>query len=154
MAAERGARPILCMRSIEAPALPPHFGDHPEFGAGPGKTLNPDWGQAVRRFAAMASTAVTVVPRRDAVRDPVLLLPAVVGAGLAIGWLGIHEHVSGARIIADLALAWSLVAGSLITLQLRRWRAAAWLLTAASFALLGADLAWTDTRVVGTIGVL
>ena len=102
----------------------------------------------------MASTAVTVVPRRDAVRDPVLLLPAVVGAGLAIGWLGIHEHVSGARIIADLALAWSLVAGSLITLQLRRWRAAAWLLTAASFALLGADLAWTDTRVVGTIGVL
>ena len=102
----------------------------------------------------MASTAVTVVPRRDAVRDPVLLLPAVVAAGLAIGWLGLHEQVSGARIVADLALAWSLVAASLITLERRRWRAAAWLLAAASLALLGADLAWTDTRVVGTIGVL
>jgi signal transduction histidine kinase len=102
----------------------------------------------------MASTALTVVPRRDAVRDPVLLLPAVVAAGLAIGWLGLHEQVSGARIVADLALAWSLVAASLITLERRRWRAAAWLLAAASFALLGADLAWTDTRVVGTIGVL
>src|SRR2546430_14506389 len=60
----------------------------------------------------MASTAVTPVPRRDGVRDPVLLLPAVVAAGLVIRWLGVHENVSGTRIAADLALAWSLVATS------------------------------------------
>jgi signal transduction histidine kinase len=103
---------------------------------------------------AMASTAFTVAPRRDAVRDPVLLLPAVIAGGLAIGWLGVHEHVSGARIAADLALAWSLVAASLVVLERQRWRPTARLLAAAAFALLGADLAWTSTRVVGTIGVL
>ena len=109
---------------------------------------------AVRRFATMASTAVTAAPRRDAVRDPVLLLPAVVAAGLAIGWLGVHEHVSGARIAADLALAWSLVAAALVALERPRWRAATWLLSAGAFALLGADLEWTSTRILGTIGVL
>jgi signal transduction histidine kinase len=102
----------------------------------------------------MASAAATVTPRRDAVRDPVLLLPLVVGAGLAIGWLGVHKHVPGSRIAVDLALAWSLVAASLVALERTRWRPAAWLLAAAAFALLGADLAWTSTRVVGTIGVL
>jgi signal transduction histidine kinase len=102
----------------------------------------------------MASAAATVTPRRDAVRDPVLLLPAAVAAGLAIGWLGVHEHVSGARIAADLALAWSLVGASLVALERPRWRAATWLLAAAALALLAADLEWTSTRVVGTIGVL
>jgi signal transduction histidine kinase len=102
----------------------------------------------------MASTAVTTAPRRDAVRDPVLLLPMVVGAGLAVGWLGVHEHVAGTRIAVDLALAWSLVAAAVIALDRPRWRPAAWLLTAAAFALLGADLSWTSARVVGTIGVL
>jgi signal transduction histidine kinase len=102
----------------------------------------------------MASTAATPVPRRDGVRDPVLLLPAVVAAGLAIGWLGVHENVSGTRIAADLALAWSLVATSLVALERRRWRPTARLLVVAAFALLGTDLAWTGTRVVGTIGVL
>jgi signal transduction histidine kinase len=102
----------------------------------------------------MASTTVTVAPRRDAVRDPVLLLPAAVAAGLAIGWLGVHEHVSGTRIAADLALAWSLVAAALVALERPRWRPATWLLAAAAFAVLGADLEWTSTRVVGTIGVL
>ena len=102
----------------------------------------------------MASTVVTVVPRRDVVRDPVLLLPSIVVAGLAIGWLGVHEHVSGARIAADLALVWSLVAASLVAWDRRRWRPTAQLLAAAAFALLGADLAWTSTRAVGTIGVL
>jgi signal transduction histidine kinase len=102
----------------------------------------------------MASTAVTPVPRRDGVRDPVLLLPAVVAAGLAIGWLGVHENVSGTRIPADLALAWSLVATSLVALERRRWRPTARLLAVAGFAVLVADLAWTSTHVVGTIGVL
>src|SRR5215831_19357411 len=102
----------------------------------------------------MASTVVTPVPRSEAARDPVLLLPAVVAAGRAIGWLGVHEHVSGARIAADLALAWSLVAASVVAWDRRRWRPTAQLLVAAAFALLAADLAWTSTRAVGTIGVL
>jgi signal transduction histidine kinase len=102
----------------------------------------------------MAATVATPVPRNDAARDPVLLLPAVIAAGLAIGWLGMHEHVSGARVAADLALAWSLVAASLAAFERQRWRPAGRLLAVTAFALLGADLAWTDTRVVGTIGVL
>ena len=112
------------------------------------------WNPLCDDLQAMASTAVRVAPRRDAVRDPVLLLPAAVAAGLAIGWLGVHDDVSRARIAADLALAWSLVAASLVALERPRWRPTAWLLAAAAFALLGADLAWTSTRVVGTIGVL
>jgi len=102
----------------------------------------------------MASAAATATPGREAVRDPVLLLPLAVGAGLAIGWLGVHERVPGSRIVVDLALAWSLVAASLVALERPRWQPAAWLLAAAAFALLGADLAWTSTRAIGTIGVL
>jgi signal transduction histidine kinase len=112
------------------------------------------WSLLCDDLQAMASTTVTVAPRRDAVRDPVLLLPAAVAAGLAIGWLGVHDDVSGTLIAADLALAWSLVAASLVALERPRWRPTAWLLAAAAFALLGADLAWTTARVVGTIGVL
>jgi signal transduction histidine kinase len=112
------------------------------------------WNVLCDDLQAMASTVVTVVPRRDVIRDPVLLLPAIVVAGLAVGLLGVHEHVSGARIAADLALAWSLVAASLVAWDRRRWRPTAQLLAAAAFALLGADLAWTSTRAVGTIGVL
>jgi signal transduction histidine kinase len=102
----------------------------------------------------MASSAVRVASKHEAVRDPVLLLPAAVAAGLAIGWLGVRDHVSGARIAADLALAWSLVAASLVASERPRWRPASWLLAAASSALLAADLAWTSRPVVGTIGVL
>jgi signal transduction histidine kinase len=97
---------------------------------------------------------MAVAPRHDAVRDPVLMLPVAVAAGLAIGWLGVHEHVSGTRIATDLALAWSLVAAALLALERPRWRAASRLLVAAGLALLAADLQWTTTRVVGTIGVL
>src|SRR5580765_5828623 len=102
----------------------------------------------------MASAAATATPGREAVRDPVLLLPLAVGAGLAIGWLGVHDRVPGSRIVVDLALAWSLVTASLVALERPRWQRAAWLLAAAAFALLGADLAWTSTRAIGTIGVL
>jgi signal transduction histidine kinase len=103
---------------------------------------------------AMASIAVRLGPTREAIRDPVLLLPAVVAAGLGIAWLGVEEHVSGTRIAADLELAWSLVAASLVALEVRRWRMTAWLLATAAFAVLAADLAWASTPVIGRTGVL
>src|SRR5438445_13248655 len=102
----------------------------------------------------MASTAVTASPRREAIRDPVLLLPVVVAAGLAVGWLGVHERVSGTRIVADLALSWALVAASLVVLERPRWRRARLLLAATAFALLGADLEWASSHALWTLGLL
>jgi signal transduction histidine kinase len=83
-----------------------------------------------------------------------LLLPLSVAGGLAIGWLGVHERVSGARIAADLALSWALVAASLVVLERPRWRRARWLLAATGFALLGADLEWASSRGLWTLGLL
>jgi signal transduction histidine kinase len=102
----------------------------------------------------MASNAVTSLPDRYPIRDPVLLLPLVVAAGLAVGWLGVHERVAGARIAVDLALAWTLMAASLVMLERPRWRRARWLLAASAFALLGADLEWASPRAPWTIGFL
>jgi signal transduction histidine kinase len=99
----------------------------------------------------MASTAVES-PSRGVIRDPVLLLPLVVAAGLAVGWLAVREHVSGPRIAADLALAWGLVAASLVVLERPRQRQAGWLLAAAGFALLGADLEWAGSHMLWTLG--
>ena len=73
-------------------------------------------------------------------RDPVLLVPAVVGAGFAVGWLGADAGASGTRVATDIALAWALVAASLVALERARWRRARVLLAAAAFALLAADL--------------
>ena len=100
----------------------------------------------------MASNAVTALPSRDAVRDPVLLLPLAVAAGLAVGWLGVHEQVAGTRIAADLALSWALMAASLVVLERPRWRRARWLLAATPFALLGADLEWANSHALWTLG--
>jgi signal transduction histidine kinase len=102
----------------------------------------------------MASNAVTALPSRDAVRDPVLLLPLAVAAGLAVGWLGVHERVAGTRIAADLALSWGLIAASLVVLERPRWRRARWLLAATPFALLGADLEWASSHALWTLGFL
>ena len=102
----------------------------------------------------MASNAVTALPSRDAVRDPVLLLPLAVAAGLAVGWLGVHERVAGTRIAADLALSWALMAASLVVLERPRWRRARWLLAATPFALLGADLEWASSHALWTLGFL
>jgi signal transduction histidine kinase len=102
----------------------------------------------------MASNAVTLLPRRDAVRDPVLLLPLAVAAGLAVGWLGVHERVAGTRIAADLALSWALMAASLVVLERPRWRRARRLLAAAPFVVLGADLEWAGSHALWTLGFL
>ena len=102
----------------------------------------------------MASNAVTALPSRDAVRDPVLLLPLAVAAGLAVGWLGVHERVAGTRLAADLALSWALMAASLVVLERPRWRRARWLLAATPFALLGADLEWASSHALWSLGFL
>jgi len=102
----------------------------------------------------MASNAVTALPSRAAVRDPVLLLPVAVAAGLAVGWLGVHERAAGTRIAADLTLSWALVTASLIVLERPRWRRARWLLAAAPFALLGSDLEWASSHALWTVGFL
>jgi len=101
----------------------------------------------------MAADAA-VAPSPHVLREPVLLAPAIVGAGLAIGWLGVHHGVSGTRIGVDLALAWALVAASVVAGERPRWRRARWLLAAAGFALVGADLEWSDTDALWTVGLL
>lgn len=100
----------------------------------------------------MASSAVTASPRRNVIRDPVLLLPVVVAAGLAVGWLGLDRQAAGARIAADLALAWGLMGAALVVLGRPRWRRAGWLLAAAPFALLGEDLEWASSHSLWTLG--
>jgi signal transduction histidine kinase len=102
----------------------------------------------------MASNAVIAVPHREMVRDPVLLLPVAVATGLVVGWLGAHEHVTGTRVAADLALSWALMAASLVVLDRPRWRRARWLLAATSFVLLGADLEWASSDALWTLGFL
>ena len=83
-----------------------------------------------------------------------LLVPAVVAAGLAVGWLGVDAGVSGARVAADLALSWALVAASLVALERRRWRRSRILLAVAAFAVLAADLQWAGSHVLWTLGFL
>jgi signal transduction histidine kinase len=102
----------------------------------------------------MSSTVVTSMQTRSVLRDPVLLVPAVVGAGLAVGWLGVDAGVSGSRVAADIALSWALVAASLIALERVRWHRARVLLAAAAFALLAADLQWASSRALWILGFL
>jgi signal transduction histidine kinase len=98
-------------------------------------------------FAAPSRTA-------SVLRDPVLLVPAVVVAGLGIGWLGVEGGAPGARVAADLALSWALVAASLVALERRRWRRSRVLLAFAAFTLLAADLQWADANALWTLGFL
>ncbi len=102
----------------------------------------------------MSSTLATPSRPASALRDPVLLAPGIVAAGLGIGWLGAEAGVSGARVAADLALSWALVAASLVALERTRWRRSRFLLAVAAFALLAADLQWADADVVWTLGFL
>jgi signal transduction histidine kinase len=102
----------------------------------------------------MPATVATIPPRGGVERDPVLLLPVVVAAGLAVGAVGVHEHIAGTRISADLMLAWALSAAAVVVLERPRWRAASWLLAASALAILCADLEWTNTDALWTVGFL
>ena len=102
----------------------------------------------------MSSTLATPPRAASALRDPVLLAPAIVLAGLGIGWLGIDAGVGGARVAADLGLSWALVAASLAALQRRRWRRTSALLAVAAFTLLAADLQWARADLPWTLGFL
>ena len=102
----------------------------------------------------MSSLVVTSSRTRIALRDPVLLVPLVVAAGLAVGWLGVDSGVSGTRVAADLALSWALVAASVVALERGRWRRSRALLAAAAFALLAADLQWASSHALWTLGFL
>ena len=55
----------------------------------------------------MSSTAVMPSRTASVLSDPVLLAPAIVAAGLGVGWLGVDAGISGARVAADLALSWA-----------------------------------------------
>jgi hypothetical protein len=102
----------------------------------------------------MPSTAVASPLTVRPPRDPVLLAPVVVGAGLAVGWLGADAGVAGGRVAVDLALSWALVAASLATLERARWRRSRVLLAGAAFALLVADLQWAGSDALWTFGFL
>ena len=102
----------------------------------------------------MSSAAVSSSQAVSALRDPVLPVPAVVGAGLAAGWLGADAGISGTRIAADLALSWALMAASVVALERARWRWPRLLLAGASFALLAADLQWASSATLWTLGFL
>jgi signal transduction histidine kinase len=84
----------------------------------------------------------------------VLVAPLAVAAGLAVGVLGVHAHVSGTRIATDMALAWALTAAALVTLERPLRRRARLLLAAAALALLGADLEWASAHALWTIGLI
>jgi signal transduction histidine kinase len=102
----------------------------------------------------MDSAAVTSSETRATLRDPVVVLPVVVGAGLGVGWLGADASIAGTRVVVDLALSWALVAASLVALERARWHRARILLAATAFAVLAADLQWASRHALWTLGFL
>lgn len=102
----------------------------------------------------MSSRAAPVPQAQVSVlRDPVLVLPLAVGAGLAVGWEGLHNGISGGRVAVDLSLCWGFVAASLVALQRSRWRRPRLLLAVAGLALLAADLEWFNAPGLWTLGL-
>jgi signal transduction histidine kinase len=102
----------------------------------------------------MSSIAASPSQIRSVLTDPVLLVPAVVAAGFAVGRLGVDANVSGTRVAADLALSWALVAAALVALERARWRRSRVLLAAVAFALLAGDLRWASSHALWTLGFL
>jgi signal transduction histidine kinase len=101
-----------------------------------------------------SSTLLVPARARSVLRDPVLLLPVVVAAGLVVGWLGAEGGASGTAVAVDLALAWSFVGASVVALERTRWGRATVLLVASAFALLAADLRWAHSDGLWTLGFL
>jgi signal transduction histidine kinase len=87
-------------------------------------------------------------------RDPILVLPLVVAAGLAVGWAGLHAGVSGGRVAADLAVSWLFVTASVVALPRAYWRRTQILFAVAGLALLAADLQWSGVAGLWTVGLL
>jgi signal transduction histidine kinase len=87
-------------------------------------------------------------------RDPILILPLAVAAGLALGWAGLHNGVSGNEVAVDLALCWCLVAASLVALGWSRWQRARLLLALAAMLVLAADLQWFNAAGLWTVGLV
>jgi signal transduction histidine kinase len=102
----------------------------------------------------MDSAAVSSREARGVLRDPVLVLPVVVGAGLAVAWLGTDVGIAGTRVVAGLALSWALVAASLVALERARWHRARILLAAAALVVLAADLQAASSDALWTLGFL
>jgi signal transduction histidine kinase len=102
----------------------------------------------------VTASPAAAVPAPHVSRDPVLLVPVAVAAGLAVGALGVHADQPGWRIVTDLALAWSLMAAALAALERPRWHRASWLAVAAAFAVLAADLDWATSNTLWTTGFL
>ena len=98
--------------------------------------------------------AAAAPPARDVLRDPVLVVPLAVAAGLAVAALGVSTHVPGTRIATDVGLAWALTAAALLTLERPHRRRTRLLLAAAALALLSADLEWASTDVLWTLGLI
>ncbi|MFL5955387.1 MAG: sensor histidine kinase [Gaiellaceae bacterium] len=93
-------------------------------------------------------------PVQEVLRDPVLVVPLVVVAGLAVGALGVHAGVSGTRIATDMGLAWALTAAALVMAERPRQRRVRLLLGAAALALLGGDLEWASAHTLWTAGLV
>jgi signal transduction histidine kinase len=102
----------------------------------------------------MAAGAATAVEHPRLIRDPMLVLPVVVAAGLVVARLGVEAHISSTRVATDLALAWALAAAFVVVVERPRWRRAGWALVGAAFAVLGADAEWATSRVLWTSGFL
>ena len=102
----------------------------------------------------MISRAASVAqPSATSFRDPVMVLPLAVAAGLVVGWEGLHNGIPGGRVAVDLALSWGLVAASLVALKRARWRRPRLLLALAGIGVLAADLQWFNAAGPWTVGL-
>jgi signal transduction histidine kinase len=93
-------------------------------------------------------------PSGSLLRDPVLVLPLAVLAGLALGWEGLRTGVPGTVIAVDLALSWGLAAASVLVLGRARWQRPRFLLALAAMLLLAEDLQWFNAAGLWTAGLV
>ena len=103
----------------------------------------------------MISRATLVSPSaRSLLRDPVLVLPLSVAAGLGLGWEGRRTGVPASLVAVDVALSWGLVAASVIASGRARWRRPRLLLALAGMLVLAGDLEWCGSAGLWTVGLV